>query len=360
MSNPVTENQPPLTRPGLKPIALSLGVGLVGGLVFWALNVPLAWMLGPMIVNIAASVRGWPVLIPIEVRTVVLCIVGVFLGGAFTPDLLDRAGAWALSLSLMFVFVPLITAIAFLYFRFVARLDAPTAVFSGAPGTLTAMTMVGGESGGDERLIALTQGLRVVFVVILMPQVVTALLASAPHLVTPDPVSTGFTWGEAGLLLVAAATGYLLAWVFKFPAAAMTGAMVATAGLFLSGAVSYHPPEVLQGFAFWVLGSAIGSRFSTVTAATFFRIARHGVAATAIVVAVSALFAYGAAKITGAPYLTALISFTPGGIPEMSLIAIAFGIDPAYVAVHHLTRIAILILATPVVARLLFGRARPA
>lgn len=40
------------------------------------------------------------------------------------------------------------------------------------------------------------------------------------------------------------------------------------------------------------------------------------------------------------------------------MIAIAFGIDPAYVAVHHLTRIAILIAATPVAAHLLFGPSR--
>lgn len=350
--------EPPLVRPGWRPIALSLGLGAVGGAVFWLLDVPLAWMLGPMVVNIAASVSGLPVLIPNQLRVVVLCVVGVFLGGSFSPDLIDRAGAWLASLSLMLVFVPLITATAFAYFHFVAGFDRATAMFSGAPGTLTAMTMIGGESGADERLIALTQGLRVVFVVILMPQVVTLLLASAPHLAPAAALSTPFTWGQAALLLAAAAVGYGLASLLRFPAAAMTGAMVAAAALYLTGVVGYHPPDLLQGLSFWILGSAIGSRFSTVSTATFLRVAKHGVAATAITVAVSALFAYGAGLLTDTPFLTALISFTPGGIPEMSLIAIAFGIDPAYVAVHHLTRIAILIVATPVAARLLFGRSR--
>jgi uncharacterized membrane protein AbrB (regulator of aidB expression) len=90
-----------------------------------------------------------------------------------------------------------------------------------------------------------------------------------------------------------------------------------------------------------------------VSAATFYRVSRHAVVATLIVIAVSALFAGLASWITGTPYLTALISFTPGGVAEMCLIAIAFDVDPAFVAVHHLTRIAILITVVPIVARML-------
>ncbi|MBL8643383.1 MAG: AbrB family transcriptional regulator, partial [Rhodospirillaceae bacterium] len=165
MTIPPIETQPPLKRPGLKPIALSLAIGAAGGFIFTLLHIPLPWMLGPMIFNIVASVRGLPVLIPHQARMSVLCVTGVFLGGSFTPELLDRIGEWLLSLSLMLVFVPLITFAASEYFRRVAGFDRATAVFSGAPGTLTAMVIIGGESGADERLISLTQGLRVVLVV---------------------------------------------------------------------------------------------------------------------------------------------------------------------------------------------------
>ncbi|MDX2222180.1 MAG: AbrB family transcriptional regulator [Rhodospirillaceae bacterium] len=355
---PADPGQPPLTRPGVGPIALSLALGAAGGAVFALLQVPLAWMLGPMIVNIAASVRGWPVLIPHAGRVAVLCVVGVFLGGSFSPELLARAGDWALSLSLMLVFVPLITLVASQYFRRVAGFDRATAVFSGAPGTLTAMVIVGGEAGADERLIALTQGLRVVFVVILMPLVVTALIAAAPHDGAILPPGGPFSWTEGALLVAAASVGWLIARLFSLPAAAMTGAMLASAALYLSGLVDYRPPDALMWVALWVLGSAIGSRFSTVTAATFFSVSRHAVAATAIVIGVSAAFAGFAAWLTDTPYLTALVSFTPGGVAEMCLIAIAFDIDPAYVAVHHLARILILITAVPFVARALFPKPR--
>jgi len=354
-TSPSPDDLPPLTRPGFKPIALSLGIGAAGGAIFAALNVPLAWMLGPMIFNIVASVRGIPVLIPHGVRVAVLCIVGVFLGGSFTPDLIARAGEWLLSLSLMLIFVPLITLVASEYFRRVAGFDRPTSVFSGAPGTLTAMVIVGGEAGADERLIALTQGLRVVLVVILMPMAVSAVLATAPHHTSVLPEGGPFAWSEAAWLLASAACGYVIARVFSLPAAAMTGAMIASTALYLSGLVTYRPPDALLWLALWILGSAIGSRFSTFTPKTFFRVSKHAVAATGIIITVSVLFAGVASWLTGTRYLTALLSFTPGGVAEMCLIAIAFDVDPAFVAVHHLARIAILITGVPIAAKILFA-----
>jgi len=338
-------------RPGLKPIALSLGVGGLGGALFSLIQVPLAWMLGPMVVNIIASVRGAPVLVPHGMRVVTLCVIGVFLGGSFSPDLLTRVGEWGVTLALMLVFIPLITIVAGQYYARAAKFDPATAMFSGAPGTLTAMVIIGGESGADERLIALTQGLRVVIVVFLMPLVVTMAMATGPSSTSVLPEGGPFTWSEAGFLFGAAAVGYGIAKGFNLPASAMTGAMLASAGLYLAGVVSWRPPDAALWICLWVLGSAIGSRFSTVTPKIFFRTSRHAVVATALVMSVSALFALLVSALTGVPYLTALLSFTPGGVAEMCLIAIAFDIDPAFVAVHHLARIAILISAAPIAAR---------
>lgn len=352
----IPEEQPPLVRAGLKPIALSLGIGAVGGAVFSVLAVPLAWMLGPMVVNIVASVRGVPVLVPHGFRVATLCIIGVFLGGSFSPDLIARFGEWVQSLMLMVVFIPLITVIAGSYYRRQAGFDRPTAMFSGAPGTLTAMVIIGGESGADERMIALTQGLRVVIVVFLMPLVVVAVTAAGPADTSVLPEGGPFLWTDLAYLSVAALVGFGLARVLKLPASAMTGAMLTSAALYLGDVVHWRPPDAALWVCLWILGSAIGSRFSTVTPKTFFRVSRHAVAATAIIMTVSAAFAWFVSQLTGVAYLTALLSFTPGGVAEMCLIAIAFDIDPAFVAVHHLVRIVILISAAPLAAKWIFLR----
>ncbi len=274
-----------------------------------------------------------------------------FLGGSFSPDLLSRAGEWVLSLSLMIVFIPLVTVIASYYFRRFAKFDPPTAMFSGAPGSLTAMVIIGGESGADERMIALTQGLRVIIVVLLMPLIVAFATTAGPSSASFLPEGGPFVWSEGILLFFAATIGFGLARLFNLSASAMTGAMLASATLYLSGLVSWRPPDLALWVCLWVLGSAIGSRFSTVTAQTFLQVSRHAVAATSVVIGVSAVFAWLVSGLTGAAFLITLLAFTPGGIAEMCLIAIAFNIDPAFVAVHHLVRIAILITAAPLAAK---------
>lgn len=44
----------------------------------------------------------------------------------------------------------------------------------------------------------------------------------------------------------------------------------------------------------------------------------------------------------------ALLAYMPGGAPELSLVALSLGIDPAFVTAHHLLRITVLILLMPV------------
>ena len=347
------DEQPPLVRPGLKPIALSLAIGGLGGLLFDLIHIPLAWMLGPMIFNMVASVRGLPVLMPHGARVLTVCVVGVFIGGSFTPELLERAGEWILSLSTLLIFVPVITGAAALYYKKVAGFDGPTAAFSSAPGTLTAMVLTGGMAGADERLIALTQGLRVVVVVTLAPVIVTLMTGTA---VLETELSLGNAGGSPweGLYLVAAAVfGLLVAKVLGVQAASLTAAMFASAALYLSGTVTYRPPEFLLFIALWALGSAIGSRFSTVTPKTLFRVGRHALVATCLSLAIAGVFAGMIHLALGVPFLTALLSFAPGGVAEMCLIAITFDIDPAFVAMHHLARIVILISLAPIAAKLL-------
>jgi uncharacterized membrane protein AbrB (regulator of aidB expression) len=45
------------------------------------------------------------------------------------------------------------------------------------------------------------------------------------------------------------------------------------------------------------------------------------------------------------------LAFAPGGLAEMSLIAFALAIDAAFVAAHHVLRIAMIVVAAPLIFR---------
>ena len=56
---------------------------------------------------------------------------------------------------------------------------------------------------------------------------------------------------------------------------------------------------------------------------------------------------------TASGFLAVLLAFGPGGQAEMSLIALTAGEDGAYVALHHLVRLVIVMVLTPILFRVL-------
>ena len=61
-----------------------------------------------------------------------------------------------------------------------------------------------------------------------------------------------------------------------------------------------------------------------------------------------------AALIMGlAPPLDAILAFAPGGQAEMAVLAIVAGADVAYVILHHVLRIVIVIVGAPLIFRFL-------
>ena len=62
-------------------------------------------------------------------------------------------------------------------------------------------------------------------------------------------------------------------------------------------------------------------------------------------------FAFALTPLSGIPFPAIVLAFAPGGLAEMSLIALALGIETAFVATHHVARIAMIVIAAPLVYR---------
>ena len=74
-------------------VALTLAVGSVGALLFQVLGLPLPWLLGALTATMAASLSGAPVEIRPGLRRYLVCILGVMLGGTFSPEVMARWGS---------------------------------------------------------------------------------------------------------------------------------------------------------------------------------------------------------------------------------------------------------------------------
>ncbi|MEQ8390220.1 MAG: AbrB family transcriptional regulator [Thalassospira sp.] len=339
-----------LTPRFFKNLSIALGIGLVGGLIAHSINMPLAWMMGPMLATFVASLLRVPMGVPMQFRSVILGVIGVFLGASFTPDTLEQAARWPISMIAVLLYVPIITLFITWFYTKIARLDPATALFSATPGGLTPMVVLGAAAGGNEQEIALTQGLRVLLLVMSAPLIVllmTGVVASGHG----DSQAVQMMLNEGLLTAVCAVITVLVFRKLRIPAAYMTGAMAASMVLHVTGTVEGNLPDWLLAGSLLILGSAIGSRFSGVKLAVLGRLAGYSIVATVVVLAFTGGVAWFVSQWLDLDFIAVLLAFAPGGVAEMSLIALALNVEPSFVAFHHIVRIFEIVLLAPIMAK---------
>ena len=243
--------------------------------------------------------------------------------------------------------MPVASGAAYLFYRGLMRQGPMTAMCSSVPGGLTAVVMLSEEFGGDDRAVALSQSLRIAIVIFAAPIVAFGILGFASpsdDLLSSRPM---IALGDFAILLPAA---LLATWGLErvgLPIPFFLGPILASAALRLGGVVEGALPHWLIEVALVVTGSAIGCRFHGVRLSQWAAVAAATLGGTAVLLAVSVVFAAAISWATGVDFLAALLAYAPGGVAEMSLIALAIQADPGFVAVHHVVRIGFILVALP-------------
>lgn len=339
-------------------VALALALGTVGGILFDAFGLPLAWMLGAMTVSTACALAGLPMEMDQRLRKGMVAVLGVMIGSAFTPDLVGRLPQWGPSLIGLAVYTLTAALAGGAYFRRVAKYDPVTAHFSAVPGGVTEMTLVGGAMGADDRTISLSHGVRILVTVFVIPfwfRYFEGFDGGGTAIAAP---LHGLSGRDALVMAACALAGAPLAARLRIPAAYLTGPLFLSAIVHLAGATEARPPGTLVAVAQVVLGTAIGCRFAGVELGRVMHTLKHGLAAIVLLLCLTFLFGTALAALTGLERKALYLAFSPGGVTEMSLIALALGIDIAYVSTHHLARILMVVVLAPVSFRLMGKRGR--
>lgn len=332
-------------------VALASATG--GGAVFCVLHLPMPWLLGAITGTAIAVLGGLDARIPKPLRNAVLVVLGLMIGATLSPSIIGNLARWPVSLAAVPIFVVLVTAAQYVYFRRVGGYDAPTAYFSAAPGGFMAMTVLGGEFGGIERVIALMHAVRIVLVVFLLVLGLHLLVgtAAAHHgaryvgLADIQPV----TW----LALIAIGlAGVALSRVLRLPAAPMIGPLLVMGAVQVSGLLPVAVPSAPILIAEVVLGSSIGAQFAGASLSELRRGTLLAVSSTLGMLVISIIFALALHAITGLDLLALFLAFSPGGMSGISLIALALSIEPAFVTMHNMLRVLVILIVGPTVFRM--------
>ena len=75
--------------------------------------------------------------------------------------------------------------------------------------------------------------------------------------------------------------------------------------------------------------------------------------ATIILILLGLIAAFVATFVVDTNILTLILSFSPGGIYEVAVIAIAFDLEPDFVAFHHIIRLLFILFTVPLILKIL-------
>ncbi|MGZ9809054.1 AbrB family transcriptional regulator [Pseudoroseicyclus sp. H15] len=342
--------------------ALALGLGFVCAQIALRISLPLPWMLGPMIGCTVAAIFGAPLAGPNQLRMVMIPILGVLLGSAITMEVLRSMIGWWPAFITLAPFLLVALAGSYFIFRKLGKFDKATSFFSAMPGGLNDAMLLGSAEGGDERRIALAHAVRILIVVFLIPMfffIVYGATGSAgggagSRFVALDALS----WSDWLILSAAAALGYWGGKKLDLPAYAVMGPMIVSGAAHAAGLVHVAPPTPLVNLAQLTIGVVIGCRFLGTTMREVSREIAVGSASAAVMIVIAIIFAVPTAALMQMPVTQTFLAYSPGGLAEMSLLALSMGEDLAFVSVMHLTRVALVVAMARPVWRWFARRAR--
>jgi membrane AbrB-like protein len=339
------------TKAALRFLA-AIAVGAAGGVLFWWIGAPLPWVLGSMAACALASVAGLPIEASSATRRPMAAVIGVVLGSSFGPHLFDQAQAWIVPLIALPFFLASAALLCVTYFRKVARLDPATAYFAGMPGGIAEMVVMGAERNADERLIGLIHGARIFLVVFILPFLIR--LDHAAVAVAPVRAVTGEVadWSLLGWAIGCIAIGLAIGRLLRLPAWHLVGPLVVSAFVHMGGFADFRIPPQALAAAQIGLGATIGCRFVGLTGRMLMKTLLLAAGSTAILLVVTFGWAFGVGALTGIDPVLLTLAYSPGGLAEMSMVALSLGLEPGFIIVHHLTRVVLVLIGAP----LWFGR----
>ncbi len=348
-------------------LGLALLLGAIGGGVAQALHLPLGMLLGSMVAVGAVAIAGWrpfgvAVAVPEPLRYFFVPVIGVSIGGAFTPEVLRDALVWWPSLLALLVYLPLALGTGFVIYHRLGGVPKVTAFFGAVPGGLIETVVLGEASGADPRMLTLLQFLRLILCIILVPlgfTFATGHAVGSASGVQMAGAAVPIGWVDAGVLALAAVLGVGLGRRLRFPAAIMTGPILLSALAHLAGLTQTTPPAWTILLTQMIVGTSLGARFAGLPRGTLGRALWLAGLNGLVTLSLAMVFAVALAGWVEEPVQAVFLAFAPGGVAEMSLIALSLQMSVVYVTAHHLARIILsVMLAQRLASRIATGRIR--
>lgn len=333
------------SQQSLERMAITLATGATGGVLFWLVGMPLPFLTGSAAASAVLALAGYRLEIPHWMKQAALVLIGALLGASVTPETLALLPRWPVTLAGLACAV-LTTMIGGAYYlERVHGYDRATARLASLPGAVTQVMALAADSNADARRITIIQITRLAAILLLVPSAAALMgLDTRASLNRPGAVIVSH---EVVILLLAAAAGAVTFTRLRTPAPLIIGSMAAAALLYGTGTLHSALPEWLLLIGFVVIGSIIGANFVGTDLTLLGDTMAAALGSLAVCSLVALAWAVPLALLVGISPLQVWLAYAPGGVETSAIIAMAVGLDVAFVSSHHVVRVLILNLTLP-------------
>jgi len=338
-----------------KAMLATLVLACAGGVAGRLIGMPLPWLLGPMIAICAAAMSGIkffgaPLQWPEASRAVFIPVLGVMIGGAFTMDLILGIVDWWPSALGLAAFLLIAHWCVFFLYRRLGGYDPATAFYASAPGGFVESILLGAAAGANTGIIAAQHFSRVLIAVFVIPigfSLVLGEVVGSAAGVTLDRGGGSLTPLDALILLAAAVAGVFAGRWLRLPAPLFSGPVLVSAAVHVAGLTGAQPPGFLVNITQLVIGTTLGVRAVGLSGRDTLRAFALSGLGMAIMLAIAGGFALVLRNYSEASFAALILAYAPGGLVEMSLIALSLGLSVPFVSVHHILRILFALTLVP-------------
>ena len=314
-------------------------------------SIPLAWMLGPMIITSIAALSGLKVKMPKMALNSILIILGLHIGNYIDQNLFNQMINWIWTSLIMLIYIVICILLVSKYLEKFSGYGKKASIFSAAPGALGPLMILAENEKTDLSQVATSHLIRLIIIITVIPFIIVNNTNTDTLLIEKfDYMSQN----HINLILLVIASLFFI-FIFdkiKVPAALLSGTLFASGLLQITEIATYKLPDESVNFCLLILGASVGCRFAEKTVKEIANNSLHSIVATTVLVVLGLIAAYVATFFVDTNILTLILSFSPGGIYEVAVIAIAFDLDPDFVAFHHIIRLLFILFTVPIILKI--------
>lgn len=331
-------------------ILLTFLQALVGGTVFYVLNLPLPWTLGPLAVILVLQlgfnkVVYWPAVL----RKGALVVLGITMGSPFT---MTTARQIVEQLPVMLAATAATIAVS-LFMGYITHkrtgVDLASGLLGSVPGGLSQMAVLSKELNADATVVTFMQTLRLLAVVFTVPflarhglaEVVDTAIQRTAAQSTMEP-------GTEIFFVTAVLIGSLAAQRIGLPTPWMLGPTLVTAALVCSGLEPLPMPTWLITVAQVSTGIYMGANIKAESMSNWKTLLPYTVSGIVGILLCSFAIGFILKALYGYSLVTAFLGTAPGGVAEMGLTAMMVHADLSVVISYQMFRLLFILLVVPI------------